>query len=102
MLENQLGAISLLEAVEMLRDLDCGDDRIIQPGVDGNMTMTVYGLFNKWNEEFPAAGIKPIIYCGGPPGRSHWYTGNLLMMVIDRILYKVAIGRSYESHMAAI
>jgi len=102
MLRDQLGAISLLEAVEMFRDLDCTDDCILQPGPDGNKIYCVYSLLEQYDSEFPAAGIKPIIFCGGPPGRSHWYTSNLLTMVIDRILYKVSIGRKYESYMAAI
>jgi hypothetical protein len=103
MLEHQLGAISLLEAIEMLRDLDCGDDHILRPCKSGNKMLTVYEILNYWHGEFPAAGIKPIIFCGGSPGQSQWYTGSLLTMVIDRILYKVSIERvNREPNLAAI
>ena len=101
MLRDQLGAISLLEAIEMLRDLDCTDEKIIQISKIGNTLVSINQLYEIFDSEFPAAGIKPLLFCGGPPGRSQWYTGNLLTLLIDRILYKVSIERvNRESYMA--
>lgn len=33
-----------------------------------------------------------IVFWGGPPGDSEWFTGTLLAMLVDRLFYNFAVG----------
>jgi len=36
----------------------------------------------------------PVMFWGGPPGEEDWYTGSLLIMLIDRLFYNAAAGNT--------
>ena len=89
-LSGQLGAISVAEAVEMLMDMNCADEAVLIPDdTKGNRQSSPWLILdNEDMEDYPAAGCI-IIFCGGPPGNQYWYTGSLLSMVVDKLLYKI-------------
>jgi hypothetical protein len=89
-LQTQLGAISVIEALRMLRDFKCDTEEVLATGAAGNYKTNPWKITADYSDEYPAAGIGPMTFCGGPPGQSYWYTGSLLMFVIDRILYQIA------------
>lgn len=35
-----------------------------------------------------------IVFFGGPPNEGEWYTGSLLAMLVDRLLYNRAVGNT--------
>ena len=89
----QLGAISIKEAVEMLRDIGNVDEGILISGEHGNHSSSPWRLLNeKYSADYPAAGCR-IIFFGGPPGSNYWYTGTLLTMIIDKLLTKITLER---------
>ncbi len=86
----QLGAISVEEAVEMLMDMGYADEPIVIPDNKGNRTSSPWRILNEdYMADYPAAGCT-IIFCGGPPGQPYWYTGSLLTLVIDKLMLKIA------------
>lgn len=85
----QLGGISIEEAVEMLRDWGYADEAIVIPGEDGNKASSPWRILNEeLMADYPAAGCT-ILFNGGPPGNTYWYTGTLLTMVVDKIMFTI-------------
>ncbi len=89
-IEIQLGAISVAEALVMLHDLKCETESIVVTDTQGNYLTTPWRLAAKYANDYPAAGVGPFTFSGGPPGQPYWYTGSLLTLVIDRHLRRIA------------
>lgn len=91
-MEAQLSQISVMDAIEILCDLDHVDDSILLPKEnEPAVVATPWDLLDGCDTEYPAVGCSPIIFCGGPPGSPFWYTGSLLTMVIDKFLYNCVV-----------
>lgn len=85
----QLGAISIEEAVEILMDMGYADEPVVIPDEKGNRTSSPWRILNEeYMADYPAVGCT-LMFCGGPPGNTSWYTGSLLTLVIDKLMLKI-------------
>ncbi len=89
-LESQLGAISISEALKILHDFGCETEEVLVTGPRGSYKTTPWKIAADYSDEYPAQGTREFTFCGGPPGQHGWFTGTLLTLVIDKILYRIA------------
>ncbi len=85
--------ITVEEALTLLGVLEVVNEKVIV--FDSNKSQNIITtpkricwLVPKENKAFT---VGPIQFCGGPPNEPGWFTGTLLTLVLDKIMYNDAM-----------
>jgi len=90
-LQRVFQCVSALDAVELLCGIFNAPEAIIY--ID-NKTFALSALHNDFQLNNLSAGEVDILFYGGPPGHSKWFTGTLLTLLMDHAAYCLSKGNN--------